>query len=540
MPIIISTNTTISGLTQYTDDVQVAPGVTLTILAGGVLDLGGYELLNYGTLTLAGSSSAFATMRSGKYSTDSTSGTLNSNFGRLEGVVVDGFFSDGSLNLDSTVVIGSLIDALARTRIDNSIFVNSPFDLGIENNLTVTRTTFKDSLVSSDAWPTFGNGTFGTFTQSNFISNGISIKLDPFFAGSHSVSFSNNYMYVEPGASFEDKVYDRDDNLRVGTDLMISSFQSAPYLTSSSGVTVGAYSLSLAQLGVLDVPPTVLMANPVHEARGVPVDANILITFSEEVQRGSGTILLKGANGEVIATYDVATSANLSISGATLTINPTQDLKIYSGYQVEVGPGAVNDLAGNAFAGTALNSFTTQTIDGLYHFFVVAFAAAPGVEYMNQLAEAYNYGLSLKEIVNIFTTKPEFTGVYSSSLSNYQLATQLVSNVVKGSATEQAKAEAVLDIEGALDIGWTRGDVIYQVFGNLAAKPLNDPTWGNTALQFLNQTAVARYYTEVMLQDTTDIPTLRAVVNDVTPFTDVSTPEAIVTLIGVALIDKAQ
>ena len=82
--------------------------------------------------------------------------------------------------------------------------------------------------------------------------------------------------------------------------------------------------------------------------------------------------------------------------------------------------------------------------------------------------------------------------------------------------------------------------MIYQVFGNLAAKPLNDPTWGNTALQFLNQTAVARYYTEVMLQDTTDIPTLRAVVNDVTPFTDVSTPEAIVTLIGVALIDKAQ
>ena len=49
MPIIISTSTTISGLTQYTDDVQVAPGVTLTILAGGVLDLGGYELLNYGT-----------------------------------------------------------------------------------------------------------------------------------------------------------------------------------------------------------------------------------------------------------------------------------------------------------------------------------------------------------------------------------------------------------------------------------------------------------------------------------------------------------
>ena len=75
----------------------------------------------------------------------------------------------------------------------------------------------------------------------------------------------------------------------------------------------------------------------------------------------------------------------------------------------------------------------------------------------------------------------------------------------------------------------------YQSFGNLATMPLNDPAWGNTALQFNIQTAVAKHFTEVMQNTTTDMPTLRAVVGSVTPTTDVSTPQVIATLIGVEL-----
>ncbi len=50
--------------------------------------------------------------------------------------------------------------------------------------------------------------------------------------------------------------------------------------------------------------------------------------------------------------------------------------------------------------------------DDLYRFFAVAFGAAPGVTYMGQLIEAAEWGLSIKEIVNIFTTKPQFTDTY--------------------------------------------------------------------------------------------------------------------------------
>jgi len=110
-----------------------------------------------------------------------------------------------------------------------------------------------------------------------------------------------------------------------------------------------------------------------------------------------------------------------------------------------------------------------------------------------------------------------------------------VANIVKDSATEKSKADAVNDIVGALGLGWSRGDMIYTVFGNLATKPLDDPDWGQTAQQFLNQTAVAKYFTEVMHNNTIDLPTLQAVLGDVTPYTDVSTPDLIASLIGVEL-----
>ena len=172
----------------------------------------------------------------------------------------------------------------------------------------------------------------------------------------------------------------------------------------------------------------------------------------------------------------------------------------------------------------------------LYQFFITAFNAAPGVTYMDQLAEAYRYGLSVKKIVDIFTTKTQFTDVYSLTLSHADMATQLVTNIVKNSATSTAKTEAIIDIKGALDLGWTVGDVIYTVFGNLGNKSLTDTNWGNTAKQFNNVITVAKYYTETLNQSTTDLETLRDVIQPVTQLTDVSTDAVLAQLIGVALM----
>jgi hypothetical protein len=154
---------------------------------------------------------------------------------------------------------------------------------------------------------------------------------------------------------------------------------------------------------------------------------------------------------------------------------------------------------------------------------------------MGQLAEAVNFGLPLNQIVEIFTTKKQFTDVYPTTMSNRDLATLLVSNIVKTSATESARNEAIGDIEAVLSpaVGWSRGKMLYTVFGNLANKALNDPVWGGTAQQFQKQLAVARYFTEEMSVATETLSTLRGVIGSVTPDTDVSTVDKIVQIIGV-------
>ena len=109
-------------------------------------------------------------------------------------------------------------------------------------------------------------------------------------------------------------------------------------------------------------------------------------------------------------------------------------------------------------------ALTSSTKKELYQFFAIAFDAAPGVTYMSQLADAVNSGMTVKQVVNVFTTKSQFLSTYPSFLTNDDFAVKLVNNVVDTSASAAAKASAVADIAAALNAGWSRGDVIYQVF----------------------------------------------------------------------------
>ncbi|NBQ80156.1 MAG: hypothetical protein EBT99_16395, partial [Betaproteobacteria bacterium] len=86
------------------------------------------------------------------------------------------------------------------------------------------------------------------------------------------------------------------------------------------------------------------------------------------------------------------------------------------------------------------------------------------------------------------------------------------------------------NVQSALEAGMSRGDVLYTVFGNLAARELDpgkagynaaDPYLG-VAKQFANKVAVAKYYTETMQGDSTDLGILRDVVARVDQFSNVT------------------
>jgi hypothetical protein len=192
------------------------------------------------------------------------------------------------------------------------------------------------------------------------------------------------------------------------------------------------------------------------------------------------------------------------------------------------GGGEVNeDIRREPLAVTATSAAPVYDRDDLYRFFAIAFGAAPGVTYMGQLKEAADAGMSIKAIVNVFTTKPQFLETYPASLTNQEYAQRLVDNVVGTSATAAAKAEAVADIVAALSppANWTRGDITYAIFNNLAKKPANDAQWAGTAKKMANQVAYAKHYTETMKVDTVDLTQLRAVVREVTATSSINVAE---------------
>jgi VCBS repeat-containing protein len=124
--------------------------------------------------------------------------------------------------------------------------------------------------------------------------------------------------------------------------------------------TVEGKTSSATALVVDTTAPTVTTFSPIDEASGIAVGGNIVVTFSEAVQRGIGNITLKTSTGTTIATYDATTSSNLSVSGTSLTINPTADLAYSTEYKVEFAAGTIKDQAGNSYAGTTSYNFATE------------------------------------------------------------------------------------------------------------------------------------------------------------------------------------
>lgn len=130
--------------------------------------------------------------------------------------------------------------------------------------------------------------------------------------------------------------------------------------TDAFGTPESQTSSGTAPVAAADTtPPAVSSINPVNEATDVAVDTNVVLTFTESIQLGTGAITLKTADGTVMATYDAATSSNLTVSGPALTIDPSEDLAYGTGYAVEFAAGAIKDLAGNSFDATATYHFKT-------------------------------------------------------------------------------------------------------------------------------------------------------------------------------------
>ena len=67
MFVAIQEDIVVTGYYRLTDDTELATGVKITVMPGGVFDLNSRTLLNFGTIELVGTESIQATIKNGTY-----------------------------------------------------------------------------------------------------------------------------------------------------------------------------------------------------------------------------------------------------------------------------------------------------------------------------------------------------------------------------------------------------------------------------------------------------------------------------------------
>ena len=116
------------------------------------------------------------------------------------------------------------------------------------------------------------------------------------------------------------------------------------------------------------IAPAVESFAPADGEVDVLPDSDIVVTFNEIIQRGSGTIEIRegSADGDLVESYDAATSQNLDFDGDTLTIDPTADLVEDTEFFITFADGSVLDLSGNGYEGTEEYNFTTDAVEAAF------------------------------------------------------------------------------------------------------------------------------------------------------------------------------
>jgi VCBS repeat-containing protein len=121
---------------------------------------------------------------------------------------------------------------------------------------------------------------------------------------------------------------------------------------------VGLDNLSVVSTALVVVAdttaPVVASSTPSDGATMVNAGANLVLNFSEQVTLGTGNVTITDNAGDT-RVISLSDTSQVTLSGQTLTINPSADLKPGATYQVSLDSGSVRDLAGNAYSDSDAN-----------------------------------------------------------------------------------------------------------------------------------------------------------------------------------------
>jgi methionine-rich copper-binding protein CopC len=226
-------------------------------------------------------------------------------------------------------------------------------------------------------------------------------------------------------------------------------------------------------------PPTASSLSPADNATGVGVGANLVINFSEAIQKGTGNLVIKKLSDNSVVETIAVTAANVTVSGSQLTINPAADLAPGTDYYVEIANGAIKDIAGNNYAGITGNS--------TWNFTTVAPAdtTPPTASSLSPADNATGVGVGANLVINFSEAIQKGTG----NLVIKKLSDNSVVETIAVTAANVTVSGSQVTINPAADLGSgtdyyveIANGAIKDIAGNNYAGITGNSTWNFTTV----------------------------------------------------------
>lgn len=359
---------------------------------------------------------------------------------------------------DVTVTGGTLSNWLGNGDTYTALFTPFP-NSNIQGNVSVTSGAFTDSAGNANADGSDANNTvvfsidtvvptISLSTNKSSLNSGETAIVN-FTISEPSINFTASDVTVIGGTlsnfSGSGTAYTATFTPAVNSSINgVISVSSGVFTDLAGNTNVDGFdsnnAVSIAQVVKDLAPPSPIFFSPSLGEKNVDVSRNIVITFNEKIQRGSGVIDIRLGHptlGNLLESFNVATSDRLTYDGTTLTINPTRDLKGNYYLFIYLADDAVQDSAGNKSVNISYYTITTanQTTTENYSLSVVVNKGVLGAEpvLLKDLTESFVFenGYTKKHIVE-----------YAGSTFDYNQIDSLIMTVTRdGEFTEEFSRE---------------------------------------------------------------------------------------------------
>jgi hypothetical protein len=422
--------------------------------------------------------------------------TLNSSYGTVDVALNLG---GASLTYDGISFTGNTVTSASNTVLwatVGGISVGATTDVGATWNTAtgiVSGSSTYNSTFGTEAWSDkSGGGSFQTINISG-LDAGKSYQIQLMHGEDRSIG--NGFSYIGQLTATDSALNTANTTLQFGDENDADTYVFGVVTLEVSGVTgvdinypfrdalfpdagVSDRDPSLAGIVISSVAgsaPVVTGRSPADNATNVAIDTNLVMTFSETVQKSTGKIYVR-TGGSAVQTIDVTTAA-VTLSTTTFTNDTVtvdiSDLANATDYAIRIDAGAFEDTLGADFAGigddTTWNFSTGTPLSGS----ILSFTAVNGTTGPNTPPTLDNTYGTLEMAINL--------GNGSGGTIDLDGITFTNNNVTSATNTVTWATVGGISVGATTDVGATWSVATNIVSGSPGPSSLYNNTFGTEA-----------------------------------------------------------